>query len=73
MKRIARLAVLAVLFIVFVLTAALSFHFYPEKNCKSISVTVLGNTSYGSVAKEGPYGNSSSHVKIAYIVGVHPP
>lgn len=33
---------------------------------------VLGNESYGSVIKEGPYGNSSSPVKVAYIVGQHP-
>jgi len=33
---------------------------------------VLGNESYGSVTKEGPYGNSSSPVKVAYIVGQHP-
>lgn len=33
---------------------------------------VLGNESYGSVMKEGPYGNSSSPVKVAYITGEHP-
>jgi hypothetical protein len=32
----------------------------------------LGSTDYGEVQKEGPYGNISSPVKIAYIVGVHP-
>ena len=34
--------------------------------------TPLGNTSYGNVVKTGPYGNESSNVKIACIVGVHP-
>jgi hypothetical protein len=33
---------------------------------------VLGNESYGFVIKEGPYGNSTSKVKVAYIVGQHP-
>ena len=33
---------------------------------------VLGNSSYGNVIKEGPYGNVDSDVKIAYILGVHP-
>lgn len=32
----------------------------------------LGNESYGDVVKEGPYGNTSSPIKIAVIVGVHP-
>lgn len=32
----------------------------------------LGSTDYGNVVKEGPFGNKNSHVKIAYIVGVHP-
>jgi len=32
----------------------------------------LGNESYGSVIKEGPYGNSSSPVKVAYVLGEHP-
>ena len=33
---------------------------------------VLADNSYGTVTKEGPYGNATSPVKIAYIVGVHP-
>ena len=33
---------------------------------------VLGNNSYGTVAKMGPYGNTSSPVKVAYLVGIHP-
>ncbi len=32
----------------------------------------MANNSYGNVTKEGPYGNASSHVKVAYIVGVYP-
>lgn len=37
-----------------------------------VTKEVLGNESYGNVIKEGPYGNSSSPVKVAYIVGEHP-
>lgn len=33
---------------------------------------VLGKTDYGSVTKEGPYGNATSTVKVAFLVGVHP-
>lgn len=33
---------------------------------------VIGETSYGSVKKLGPYGDPNSSVKIAYIIGVHP-
>lgn len=32
----------------------------------------LGNNTLGYVVKEGPYGNTESKVKIAYILGVHP-
>lgn len=37
-----------------------------------VTYEVLGTESYGSVAKEGPYGNTSSPVKIAFILGEHP-
>jgi hypothetical protein len=33
---------------------------------------VLGNSSLGYVTKEGPYGNTSSSYKVAYILGQHP-
>ncbi|MDZ4171788.1 MAG: hypothetical protein U1C19_06435 [Methanobacteriaceae archaeon] len=36
------------------------------------SKTILGSNNLGSVEKIGPYGNTKSHVKIAYIIGVHP-
>ncbi len=32
----------------------------------------IGNSTLGYVYKEGSYGNTSSDVKIAYILGVHP-
>jgi hypothetical protein len=33
---------------------------------------VMAETENGNVTKEGPFGNATSPVKIAYIVGVHP-
>lgn len=33
---------------------------------------VIGSSENGDVIKYGPYGNCESHIKIAYIVGVHP-
>ncbi len=36
------------------------------------SVELLGISPAGSVIKTGPYGNKSSPIKIAYVVGVHP-
>jgi hypothetical protein len=33
---------------------------------------VLGNSSLGYVTKDGPYGNTSSSYKVAYILGQHP-
>ena len=43
----------------------------PVQNIPITQVT-LGNESYGNVIKEGPYGNTSSPVKVAYILGEHP-
>ncbi|MGL6297545.1 MAG: hypothetical protein ACRC1M_00070 [Methanobacteriaceae archaeon] len=34
--------------------------------------TVIGSNSYGSIIKSGPYGNSDSKTKVAYIIGLHP-
>ena len=34
--------------------------------------TTIGNNSIGTVTIEGPYGNSESPVKVAYILGQHP-
>ena len=63
-----------VLFFLFVATATISFNLSPSKTTveNHSSTEVLGSTSYGQVVKEGPYGNTSSNIKIAYIVGVHP-
>ena len=63
------------LFFLFIATATVSFNLYPSKttlNSNSTNIEVLGSTSYGNVINEGPFGNTNSKVKIAYIVGVHP-
>lgn len=36
------------------------------------TTVLLGNNSLGNVYKEGPFGNTNSDIKIAYIIGVHP-
>src|SRR5690606_18355012 len=41
-------------------------------NVTPFSIVTLGSSDYGSVTREGPYGNSSSPTKIAIIAGVHP-
>ena len=54
---------------------ALSFNWTPSVNAtessKVTSIT-LGKTNDSTVVKEGPYGNTSSNITVAYIVGVHP-
>jgi hypothetical protein len=36
------------------------------------TVKFLGERDYGFVVRYGPYGNTNSPVKVAYVVGVHP-
>jgi hypothetical protein len=61
-----------------VLVLVISFPLYNVYSAVESPITTpitqesLGNESYGSVIKEGPYGNSSSPVKVAYILGEHP-
>ena len=38
----------------------------------SFSLVTLGSSDYGSVTREGPYGNPRSPTKIAIIAGIHP-
>ena len=69
--------IVAVLSMIFIITTIFSFLLYSnEKIIVSSSADTgnasLGATEYGNVEKLGPYGNTSSPVKIAYIVGVHP-
>jgi len=43
-----------------------------ENNTKTPETVLLGSNELGNVTLEGPYGNRSSNIEIAYIVGVHP-
>ncbi len=64
-----------ILFLAVCLVAVFTYPylFSPETN-ETVKPTteVLATTDYGNVTREGPYGNASSPVKVAYIVGVHP-
>ena len=71
-----KLQLFLVLVIVFSAAAVSSFYFFPVQKTTStvpaFSSVVLGETEYGTVTREGPYGNASSPNRITYIVGVHP-
>lgn len=67
------------LIVIFITTITLSFYLSPSIEPDNISysltepeIKLLGTTSYGSVSRMGPYGNTKSPIKIAYITGVHP-
>lgn len=77
MKRNQSIIMAIIISIIFIVTLAASFYLYATKNGSDITTisntsAVLGSTDYGNVIKSGPYGNTSSDIKIAYIVGVHP-
>lgn len=59
--------ILAILFV----SSALNSNDDGNQKISAPSV-LIGNNSIGTVYKEGPYGNTDSDVKIAYILGVHP-
>ena len=59
--------ILAILFV----SSALNSNDDGNQEISAPSV-LIGNNSIGTVYKEGPYGNTDSDVKIAYILGVHP-
>ncbi|MCD7781660.1 MAG: hypothetical protein LUG89_03065, partial [Methanosphaera sp.] len=64
-KIILLLLAIIILFIIFTIQI--------NNNYSNNTTTVqIANTSIGSVTKTGPYGNTSSDVKIAYVLGVHP-
>jgi hypothetical protein len=63
------------LVVIFAIAVSSTYYLFPSKTVnevESATVNVIGNTSYGYVVKDGPYGNNSSKIKIAIIVGVHP-
>lgn len=37
----------------------------------TVNTTLLGNTSWGTVTKMGPFGNNSSDTRIAFVIGVN--
>ena len=74
-RRNKTILIILALFFLFIAATGISFNLYPSKttlNSNSTNIEVLGSTSYGNVIKEGLFGNTSSKVKIAYIIGVHP-
>jgi len=71
-----KLQLFLVLVVLFGAALISSFYLFPVQETTStvpvFSSVVLGQTEYGIVTREGPYGNASSPNRIAYIVGVHP-
>jgi hypothetical protein len=77
-----KLKLIIILSLFFIASFFLTFYIYNPINPinsnssiskeTSFSSVTLGATDYGSVIREGPYGNPNSPIKIAYIVGVHP-
>lgn len=43
-----------------------------KNNTSTVKTVLIGENDLGTVEKIGPYGNTSSPIKIAYIIGVHP-
>lgn len=63
------------LIIIFTITVFTVYHFTPTKTApetSAFSIQNIGNSSYGTVTREGPYGNRESNIRVAIIVGVHP-
>ena len=48
------------------------FNVFLANQDSNISIIKLGSNSKGYVTLEGPYGNQSSQVTVAYIIGQHP-
>ncbi len=71
-KRIIIIAIILPLIIFLANSLVTPTSIAPAKIEVNSSNQVLGGTDYGNVIKEGPYGNASSPVKVAFIVGVHP-
>jgi hypothetical protein len=71
-----KLQLFLVLVLIFCAAVISSFYLFPVQKATStvpvFSIVVLGENEYGTVTREGPYGNASSPNRIAYVVGVHP-
>ncbi len=67
------IGVLVVVVILVVAVAIISSDNTQEEDTPELPViTTIADTDMGTVYKDGPYGNTSSDVKIAFILGVHP-
>ncbi|GAB4313207.1 MAG: hypothetical protein Kow0019_12530 [Methanobacteriaceae archaeon] len=68
------LNIIIIAVILFLLSSIFSFYFYSDSalTYSNNKKQILGQENYGRVIKEGPYGNTSSKVRVAYIFGVHP-
>ena len=71
-----KIVIVSLMLFILVVIAASVISPYLDSPVTNVTVNsqsvVLAQTSYGNVTKEGPYGNATSTVKVAYIVGVHP-
>jgi len=79
-SKITKVGIVVIVIIVFLLSSTFVLLYpnddngrenFDEKN-SNYNEKIIGNTSYGQVTKLGSFGNESSDVKIAYIIGVHP-
>ncbi|PAV05442.1 M14 family metallopeptidase [Methanobacterium bryantii] len=71
------IGITVLLVVVFAVSFVISSSYLKNNNTSILTTSAGGSYSLGSnergyVVKEGPYGNVSSPVKIAYITGVHP-
>jgi len=71
-----KLQLFLIVVVVFSIATVSSFFLFPVLKVNSTAPTfssvVLGENEYGTVNRDGPYGNTSSPHRIAYVVGVHP-
>ncbi|MDR2873194.1 MAG: hypothetical protein LBV42_00355, partial [Methanobrevibacter sp.] len=73
MKRKGLILTGIILIIIIVLSILLFTHFNSSNlNSKNLEFIQLGSNENGTVELIGPIGNTSSNVKIAYIIGIHP-
>lgn len=71
-KTIMMVIAMIILLILFITTININSEVHNEtEEVKPVEI-MLGNNSIGSVTKLGPYGNTTSNITIAYILGVHP-
>jgi len=73
-----KIQLILALLLIFGATVLSAFYLFPlpsldqNSTATTYSQEILGKTEYGTVTREGPYGNLQSPHKIIYVVGVHP-